>query len=318
MRYDEIVGRSWTIVWRYRYLWLLGLLGGGEASVGLPGFSFPGTGMHFPGGQPVASQPATVPVPFVTWLSGHVTLLVTLGILLLLYALAYFLVSCAATPALVRAAAEHDADRSFGFRVAWQVGLGTFPRILGLRLLVVLAWLVALAILAALLGTTIALAVSHQIAAAIAAALLLVGLGLLLIPGAIALGLIVTLAVRAIVLEQRRVLAGLARGAQLLYRRLGRVLLVWLLGLALGLMVGLVVSVVIAFLGALLAVIGIGSFAGLGTTGGLTTAAVLLFVFIVLAAPLAGAASTYLSVYWTLAFRRLELEPVLPYPVVPG
>jgi hypothetical protein len=314
MRYDEIVGRAWTILWRHRYLWLLGLLGGGEASFGFPGL--PGFGPS--GGQPPTLRLGAVPAQLATWPSDHLALLVVLGVLLLAYALAYFLVSCAATPALVRAAAEHDAGRPFGLRIAWRVGVGTFPRLLGLRLLVLLAWLVALAILAALLGVTAVLAVSHQTLAAIAAGLFLAGLVLLLIPGGVALGLVVTLAVRAIVLEQLGVLAAIARGSQLLYRRLGRVLLLWFLQLALALVIGLALAAATLALGGLLVAIGIGGFAGFGVSGGLTTAVVLLFVLIVLTVPLAGAANTYLNVYWTLAFRRLELPSAPPYPIVPG
>jgi uncharacterized protein (DUF58 family) len=122
------------------------------------------------------------------------------------------------------------------------------------------------------------------------------------------------LALRAIVLEQRGILSALGRGIQLLSRRLGRVLLVWLLGVALGTAAGLAVG--LAFL--ILIAIDIASFASLGIQVSLTLTAVLLLVLVVVSPPFAGVVGTYFSTYWTLAFRKLELEPAMPYPIVPS
>jgi hypothetical protein len=124
MRYDEIMSRAWAIVWRHSYLWLLGLLGGGEASLSPLGF-----GPFEPNLRPSGNAPGPLPLGTISaqvtnWLSTHVTLLVGLAALLFLYLLAYFVLSCVTTPALIRAAAEHDADRIFGSRLAWQVGSG--------------------------------------------------------------------------------------------------------------------------------------------------------------------------------------------------
>ncbi|HLH69522.1 MAG TPA: hypothetical protein VKY90_10930 [Candidatus Dormibacteraeota bacterium] len=321
MRYDEIVSRAWAIVWRHPYLWLLGLLGGGEAGVSPLGFGLPGPNLQL--GQPGRGLLGTLPLaamPFqvTTWLSTHVVLLIGLAALLLLYLLAYFVLSCIVTPALIRAAAEHDAGRAFNLRLAWQVGLGTFPRVLGLRLLIVLVDLLVLIALALLVGLTIVLFAAHQPAAGVLVLALLLGVLLLLVPAGIAWQLVTRLALRAIVLEQRGTLSALGRGFQLLSHRLGRVLLVWLLGLALGIVAGLAAGVALLALTAILVAISIGSLAGLGVQAGLTSAVVLLFVLAVATPPLGGAVGTYFSTYWTLAFRRLELEPAVPYPIVPG
>lgn len=309
MRYGEVVSRSFDIFWRHRYLWLLGALGGAEGArpsyVGNVGNVF---GNVRQGGPP--SQLGQ-------WLTDALPLLVVLGALVVLFVLAYFIVSCVATGALVWAAAEHDAERPFGLSLAWRAGLRTFGSILGLRLLVLLLGLAALAIDGGLFVAGAVSAMNDQVTSAAAAFILGGMLLLLLIPVAIAVSIVFVLAVRAIVLEQLGLWPALGRGVQLLSARLGRVLLVWLLGIALGLGVSLAVGVVVTFVALpFVAVAGIGYAVG-GVTGLLNAGSVLLVIFIIAAVLLGGAAGSYLSIYWTLAFRRLEIDqprPAYAYP----
>jgi hypothetical protein len=294
MQYGELITRAWTIVWRHRYLWLLGALGGGEAGINLGGFGNAGNSASFGGGRGQVGQ----------WVQQALPLLFGLGVVLLLVVVAYFLVSCVATGALVRAAAEHDAERPFGLRVAWQVGMRKFAPILGLRLLGLAIVLVVGTVLG---GLAIGLFVLLTIA---------------LIPAAIALSLAFTLATRAIVLEELRVFDALSRGVSLLSARLGRVLLVWLLGLLLGLAVGVLTGVALTVAAIPLVLVGVIVYAGFGTAAALTAAIPLVVLFTLAAIAVSGAAGSYLSTYWTLAFRRLELDsppaPTYAYPPTPA
>src|SRR5947209_6278765 len=136
MRYGEVVERSLLVFWRHRYLWLLGALGGGESVAG--GFGNFGAAGQGPGGgsdNGAGGLPDQFSAQFGQWFGGSLPLLGALLALLGLFLVAYFLLSCLATGATVRAAAEHDAERPFGLGLAWQAGRQSFLPILGLRLL---------------------------------------------------------------------------------------------------------------------------------------------------------------------------------------
>jgi hypothetical protein len=309
MQYGEIISRSFTIMWRHRYLWLLAILGG--ADVGSGGFT---------GGNPASfsnlgnnSSGAPDPGQF---LQDHLGVIVVTGILVLLFFLAIFILSCVTTGALVRASAEHDAERPFGLGMAWRAGLGTFWSILALRL-IGLVWV--LVILAAI-GTFVLLGFATYSSGSSAALAGVISLGILvgivLVVVSIPVGLVFILAARAIVLEQRGAVAGLVRGFQLLRARLGRTLLAWLVQVAVGIGAQIVVGILflIVFLIAAVPIVaayfaaGTGSAVLVGIPVGLVVLAILLLVTAINGA--------YFSTFWTLAFRRLELEtpPAPAYP----
>jgi hypothetical protein len=120
-----------------------------------------------------------------------------------------------------------------------------------------------------------------------------------------------------VVLEQIGAAAALGRGYTLLRRRLGRVLLVWLLSVAVGIALGICVAIVGAILVLPAGVIAFGAYASGSSTWWLVivlAALILLPIFLVISAFLAAQTSTY----WTLAFRRLEIDqPAYVYGTPP-
>jgi hypothetical protein len=297
MQYGQLITRSFSITWRFRYLWLLAILGG--ADVGANGFG--GNFSSFNSGGRGGRQTSQV-------VQSDAGLIVAIVVVVVLVAVAYFLLSCLTTGALVRAAAEHDAERPFRLGLAWRAGAGTFWPILGLRLIALLLGLVGAAVIAGfvVLGIVSFTAGQGGAVAAVVVVGTLVFLALVVV--AVAAGIVLILATRAIVLEQRGAIGGLTRGLQLMRARLGRVLLVWLVQVALGL--GAAIGLFVAYLFAIVAV-------GLLVVGAYLAGGVLLAVLVgipvglvVLAALFVAAAivGTYLSTYWTLAFRRMELE----------
>jgi len=132
----------------------------------------------------------------------------------------------------------------------------------------------------------------------------------------------VQLATRAIVLEQLGVTDALARGLRLLFARLGRVLLVWLLAVGLGIGANLAVGITLVLLALPLVLLAALTYAA-GGLGALLTVGVVLFVlYVIVSILVGGAAGSYLSTYWTLAFRRLEVDappaPTRAYPYPPA
>jgi hypothetical protein len=323
MRYGELITRSLSITWRYKYLWLLAILGGADV-YGSSGWPSGNYGSPFGRGtnNGTSPSPSDVARQVSQFISDHLALILTGIVVLVVLWLAWFLLSCITTGALVRASAEHDAERPFRLGLAWRTGLGTFGTILGIRLIELLLGLVALAGFAglALLGYV---AYSQGQDATLGLIIAIgIGLVLLLIPVEIAVGLVFILAVRAAVLEQRGAIPSLGRGLSLFTSRLGRVLLVWLIQVALGLGAGIALAIVLILplvLVVLVAIaVGVSAGAGVGVAVGLALGLLWTIVLLVLEA----AVGAYFSTYWTLAFRRLELPSPRPavyqYPPQPA
>ncbi len=319
MEYGELITRSFTIFWRHRYLWLLGALGGGEA---VGGYSPAGSFSNAFGNRSATGGTGTASTQLQVWLTAALPLLIGLGVLFAVLLVVYFFVSCVSTGALVRAAAEHDAERPFDLRLAWQAGLQTFSSILVLRLLVLLVVVVVVGVFGGLVALGIVSAANQQPAATALTVLVIVVLALVAIPAALGFGIVVQLAIRAIVLEQLGTTDALARGFRLLFARLGRVLLVWLLSIGLGIGAGLAVGLGLVVLALPLVLLAAVVYAVGGLTALLTVGVVLVVLYTIASILVGGAAGSFLSTYWTLAFRRLEIDappaPTRAYPYPPA
>ncbi|MDQ6773559.1 MAG: hypothetical protein M3024_11305 [Candidatus Dormibacteraeota bacterium] len=315
MRYSEPLTGALTIVWRHPYLWLLALLGGADVSGSSGNFGFPsfpsGSGSS-PSGTAGGGSVPGLPTGGVSALGPYAasiaaTLLLA-ALVLLVVVVIVLVVSCVTQPALVRAAAEHDADRPFGFGLAWRTGRRFFWRVLGLRLLALAAGLV-LALPLALIGFIGVFGAVNNSAGLLAFA---VGAGILyflaVIVAAVAIGIVFILSLRALVLEELGLTAALSRAAGLFGRRLGRTLLVWLLqvAVAIGIQIALVLAIIVVALPivgialALNAAAGIGGAIAGGVVGGLALLGLVFLAYSI--------TSAYLSAYWTLAYRRLDVD----------
>jgi hypothetical protein len=191
--------------------------------------------------------------------------------------------------------------------MAWQAGRATMGAMIRFRLLVIALALPVL-IVFVLLAIGLVAAITGNNGAAIAVVVLIGVLFLLAaIVYAVALAFVERLGARAVVLEQIGAAAALGRGYTLLRKRLGRVLLVWLLSVAVGIALGICVAIVGAILVLPAGVIAFGAYASGSSAWWLVivlAAVILLPIFLVISAFLAAQSSTY----WTLAFRRLEID----------
>ena len=312
MQYWEIVTRSFRISWNHKYLWLIALFSG----EGGAGFSYSynqstGRGTTTPNVAELQHQ-------VTTWISDHIGLIVLLAILWLVLVVAFFILGAVCEGATVRASAEHDAERPFGLGWAWRSGVSTMWVMVRYRLL-----LVALALPIVLIVGGFIFAVAVSIAndnkgAAIALVLLTLLLVLAAIPYFFYLFFLDRLGTRAVVLEQIGARAAIVRAHRLLFKRLGRALLVLLLAIGVGIALGVLVACAVAIVAFPLAIIGAVLFAsGSAPAWPLIVIAVIILLPITLV--IGGFLAAQSSTYWTLAFRRLDLEPAQPYyqPVQP-
>jgi len=305
MPYWEIVTRSFKISWRHKYLWLLALFAGESGG----GFNFNSGSFTPPGsnGSNKAPDLNAISQQVLPWLAHNSGLIVAAAVIFILMAIAFFVLAAVCEGAVVRAAAEHDAERPFGLGMAWRTGRATMGAMIRFRLLVLVLGLPVL-IVFALLAIGLVAAIARNNAAAIAV-LVLIGVLFILatIVFVVALTFVNRLGARAVVLEQIGATAALGRGYRLLRKRLGRVLLVWLLSVAVGIALGICVAIAGAVLVVPAVVIGFAAYASGSSAWWLVivlAALILLPIFLVISAFLAAQSSTY----WTLAFRRLEID----------
>jgi len=301
--YWQLVTGSFAIAWRRKYLWLLAVFAG---EGGESGFNYSGAP---PGTSTAQTVPnfSAIPQEVQSWLGQHLGLVVAVTVLSILLAVALFVLSAVCEGALVRASAEHDADRPFGLGPAWRSGVATMGTIIRFRLLLIALGLPALIIVIAFIAGFVAAIVNRNVGVAVTIGLI----GFLVLLATIIYGIYLSfldrLGTRAVVLERRGATASLARGHRLLVKRLARVLVVWLLSIAVGFVVGICAGIVLSILS--LPAIG----AGIATYSGGSPAFWLVIVVslpILLAAGLVlgGFVGAQSSTYWTLAFRRLELD----------
>lgn len=298
MPYWELVRSSFHIAWKHRYLWLLALFSG-ETGSGSFNFTFPPSGSS--GSTPHAPDFTGASVQVTHWTSTHTALLAEVGALLVLFAVLLFLLSAICEGALVRAAAEHDAERPFKLGTAWLTGRQTMGRVVRLRLLVLALWAPVVLVLGGLFVGAFAAIYLNNVGVGL---VLLVACLIAFIPAAVYavyISLLQTLGTRAAVLEQVGAVEGLRRGHRLIRRRLGRVLLVWLLAFA-------VAVVATLALGCAAAIVLLPLALGVMLSGNLLVVAGATVLALVIALPVFGFLGAQGSTYWTLAFRRLDLD----------
>lgn len=204
--------------------------------------------------------------------------------------------------------------RPFTLGLAWQAaGLGAFRSILGLRMLQLLGVLLWASFVVTAVGGMVLLGVlayqHHQNVTLAVVIVVGLQLGVAAVVAWILWGLAFILAIRAVVLEQRGPVRAFRRSVQILRARLGRVAILWLLQIALASAGGTVQSLIlfpaILVAAAIVAAAGVAIGVVAALAVGIPLGLALLGASMLLYAVLGG----YLSTYWTLAFRRIEMYP---------
>lgn len=299
------MARSFRIAWNHKYLWLIAFFSG-EAGANY------GFNSSYAQRQPSSFGSSRAPdfggvvAQVGAWIQDNLGLILLLLLLCLVLVVGFFILAAACEGATVRAAAEHDVERSFGLRAAWQAGVSRLGAMLRFRLLLIgLGLPVFLVVFGLVAGATFE-ALSRQVGAAIALAALAVLVFLVAIPYAIYLFFLDRLGSRVVMLELLNARPAIVRAHRLVVKRLGRVLLLWLLAIAVAIVIGIGLGIVVlvAFLPAIVLVYSAATGAA-SWFWAVLAAAIALPVALVLSAFFAAQSSTY----WTLAFRRLDLDP---------
>jgi hypothetical protein len=327
VEYDRILGDALRLTWRYRFLWVFALLGGGSSSScgsgGGPNFNYSarqstGTGSD---GIPDELRPFVNAMQnFPAFLAAHIGLILAVIGTLFAIGLVFFVLSFIARGAMISSVARIGLAEAADFRSGWRVGLSLGWRYFGLWLLMLVLGvgfflvigLVALAlILFAQAGET-----AKTLAIAIGVLLGLAGFaGLLLFM--IALSIVNAFGERAIAIDDLGPVAALGRGYTLLTQHLWPSALIWLISVAIAIAAGIALAVPALVIGAPLGAMVFGAYSASGLSGPTVAAgAVAATIWIAVMWVFGSIVGTYGSVYWTLSYLMLTGRYPSP-PVIP-
>lgn len=308
MRYENLLSRSAKILWRHPWLCLLALLAGETASSGGGGGS-PPTFQRFSPSSRQADAPDLTWIP--QWLSDRTILIIEVAAVVALVALAWFLISCLATGALIRAAVEFDQGSRLTFGRAWRIGAGSYWRVLGFKLVQFL--LIVLPLLLLLVPPILGAAAGAG-PGAIKGLLLDLPLLFAYFFWSAFVAALGVLGIRSCVLDGTGPISSFRAAYRLLKAQFPRIALTAvvfaLVGFGIGIVLQLILAVVTAPLVANLTDIALRGRWSQLPGALLATAAVLVPVSVILSS-IVGA---YYATAWTLAYRRFAVEGQLPEP----
>lgn len=302
MDYKELVVKSFRLVWRHKWLWVFGLFAGGGGFGGNFNFN-PGSQNSWNRNSWKSNGADPRMEAFVAhagrWVSANIGLIVLFAGLLFLFFFALAVFSIISQGALVSAADSLDKDEEASFGRSFRVGLANFWSVIGFGLLLFLIILAPVFVIGMMLAVSVA-------AGGPFVALLFIPLIFLFIPAVLVLGMMSVLGLRIIVIDGQGAASAVPQSWRLLWRRIGPVIITWLIHMGLAIAFGLVLVTALLFLA-----VPVGIAAYLAFRNGFNLVKLAVFVFIglvIFAAFLVAVAAfgAYQSTYWTLAYRQLK------------
>jgi len=329
MDHFKVLKRAWDITWRYRVLWVFGLLlalttsrggGSGGAQYNVSGDEF----ASFSGDFPIASAP---PPPEV--IASIVGALIAIGMALacvfLILIVVFTVIRYVSETALIRLVDDHEETgekRSLGrgIQMGWSRSafrLFLIDLLIGLPLVIGFILLFLLALAPLLLWAT-----GSEAAGAIGT-LVTIGLIFFFILLAIVVAVVITLLMRffhrACVIEELGVIESIKRGFHLVRAHLGDVAIMWLImvgvgiALALAMIIAVILLVLIAIVLAGVPAFLAGGLASLAfegplpwIVGAVVSIPIFMLVLIVPTLFLGGLIEVFKSSVWTLTYREVR------------
>jgi hypothetical protein len=312
--FGEVLTRAWQITWKYKVLWIFGILagctnGGGGGGGGGGGNTSYSTGPSDQNLPPELKRFIYQMENFGEWVVDNWWIFIVIGLVALVIAVISIFLGTIGRIGLIKGSyeAEQGAEKLV-FGELFSSSMPYFWRVFGLSFLIGLAFfiifipLILIGVLSAGVGF-----------------ICLLPLICLLIPVGIAVGIIIEQANRAIVLEDLSMFDGLKRGWEIARSNVGPILVMALILFGIGLVLGIVIALPI-FLIVFPAVFAFAMGEGQSLTP-LYTAGVCFCLYIPVAWLLNGVLTTYTQSAWTLTYLRLTGDsntpetPETPVPV---
>jgi hypothetical protein len=311
--FGEILTRAWQITWKYKVLWIFGILascsqgsGGGGGGAGNSGFRSGPSDQSLP---PELRRFAYQMENFVEWtLDNWWIFIVIFLVVLLLIAISVFLGTIGRI-GLIKGSynAEQEEPETLVFGELFSTSLPYFWRVFGLSFLIGLAFLLLLLPL-----------VGFGVLTAGIGFMCLLPLICLLIPVGWVVSVIIEQANRAIVLEDLGIMDALRRAWEILRSNVGPLLIMSLILFGINFVAGLVIALpilIVVFPTMFTFFMG-----GAASLSPLYVAGVCIFLYIPISLVAGGILNTFTQSSWTLTYMRLTGEeestdsPILPEP----
>ena len=310
MDYGYVIKRAWQIIWKFKVLWIFGILAScGQAS------STGGSNWSYSFSNQDTNFNFQVQHFFNQLTPGSIALLIGLAVLFsLVVVVIVILLGTIGRVGLIRGTtkAEQGAER-LTFGELWRDGLAYFWRVFGLNLLIGISIFLAamIMIFAGILLTVGTLGLF---------ALCLLPLMCLLIPLAWAVYVVVEQANVALVVENIGIIEAIKRGWQVVWSNIGSMIvmsLVLILGVSLvgGLIIGLPLIVI-----AVPVMVGFANGSAEAIRNGAIVSGIFFIIYLPVLVALSGILRAYITSAWTLTYLRLTRKPAqnqLDVPIVP-
>jgi len=293
--FGEILTRAWQITWKYKVLWIFGILagctngGGGGGGGSNSGYRFGPSDSNLP---PEMKQFFHQMENFVGWVEDNLWLFIAVMVLifLVLMAISVFLGTIGRI-GLIKGSYEAEQGEKLVFGELFSTSMPYFWRVFGLSFLIGMAFFIVMM-------PIIFVGVLSVVGIAC-----LVPIICLLIPVGIAVSIIVEQANRAIVLEDMSMLDGLKRGWKIAKSNVGPILVMALILFGIGLVLGIVIALPI-FLIVFPTIFAFAMGEGQSFTP-LYLAGVCFCLYIPVAWLLNGILTTFTQSAWTLTYLRI-------------
>ena len=311
MEFGEILTKAWKIIWKFKILWVFGILsscgqgGGGGGGGGNSGVQFSGNKVDLPSGM---SQFFYDLETFFNHIQGWqiAALIIGFFFFILILSAVFSAISTVGRIGLIQGTVKADAgaDR-LTFQELFNSGKPFFLRIFGLNLLIGLAiFIFAILMILPIVGV----------------AIFTLGIGLvclipiicLLVPVSWLASVVIEQANIAIVVEDLNIIDGLQRGWEVFRDNIGNMILMALI-LVIG---GGIVGIILAFPMFLVMVPILIGLIGGSTTGndflfggGIAVAVICFIAYLPVIIVLGGILQAYLKSAWTLTYLRLTGSP---------
>lgn len=332
INFSEILARAWQITWKFKVLWIFGILAGCAES-GNSNFNFNNTNRWNAGNGSGGSgqlpdwmrrfQGMSNEQALRAFVDQYIGIIAAVLVLLCLLWAVFFFLGMLGKTALIKGVGKADTGTErMTFGELWTESLPYFWRMLGMSLLVGLPFFIITIALLAVLGVGVFATLQGNLPDGGIAAIL-IGLAGVTLTGlcvvgllGMLVGLIVEQAKNALVLENLGVIPGLRRGWDVFRQNWLSVFVLGVLQSVIGLVVGIVLLVPLLILIVPVA-IGLGAAA---VAEQWIIFAVLIVGCLIFWLPigllLGGIERTYIQSLWTLAYRRLTALPeVAPAPI---
>jgi hypothetical protein len=331
INFGEIITKAWKITWKFKVLWIFGILAGcaggngsnfnfnsgsGNRNIGNGSNSMPDFFKNFDNMQPW--QALQSKIGEYVWV---IALVITL--LCVLWLVFYFLGMMGKIGLIKGASKGDEGAEQMTFGELWTESLPYFWRMTGLNVLVGLPIALGVLVIVAIFIFSVINAINSGTTAGAGAVAALLGMmgvfiGLMCVIGLIAtlVGLIVRQAENALVLEEQGVLDALGRGWDVFKSAWFTVVVMAVLLGILGFGAGLVMAIPLIVPAIALGV-------GLGLTSAVSSGVGVLplilaggcfVLYLPVMIALSGMLQTYVQSAWTLTYRRLTVKPVVVEP----